>query len=653
MLWEKISESAVIRTFEQMMRDDNLRPAPAPVIRLTLEKDRAALGLATGKDIWDADPKIYRDYMSFLKIRRLAYEKRTASEHRDKSSIRNPDTRKHSRNKYVIDLQEYFRDPLRAMPTTSQEKEKDDADKDFVADDEELTSEPGSMATSDESTEAEGESKDGKKPQKKRRKRRGKFSTRVDPQEVEELMKTAGAPAPELRTTCPESITLDDAYKLLGVVPDNERDFAQQAVALVNEQESRVMAWRNAKAKAELHERTGQEGLKKFRPRKAKEYVPTGHYGLEEPDDPEMRAQLGLDGRERSQVEAGVPQDTTKFDQPQFKVTVTRKKPAKKRKQKRTAGESKYKSKDAYELGILARRRYRAQTAQVIKDNVFPDAPIAACKEFAMGYESDSDKPPSAGEFERTMTITRGVPAVLVAPRVSVGDQPGTSGTGAPVQQPKHRHEGSEDEAIPLHPALIARAAETSESSLEEESEPEGPDEYEKGGTSSSASSQDDPESDATVKSVELSDSSADSQLSAKKASDDEEAAGDAGESAQRVEDKPEDATAEAESTAAQKPKPKVKRSRRGKKSEPTASEQQVLAKEIETEAPNPPGPPAAAAAVVAAQATPRSPPASPPALPPAKRTRRSARLRGQEPPLGPIESPLPQRRARKTATKK
>ena len=72
------------------MRDDNLRPAPAPVIRLISEKDRAALGLATGKDIWDADPKIYRDYMSFLKLRRLAYEKRTANEHRDKSTIRNP-----------------------------------------------------------------------------------------------------------------------------------------------------------------------------------------------------------------------------------------------------------------------------------------------------------------------------------------------------------------------------------------------------------------------------------------------------------------------------------------------------------------------------------------------------------------------------------
>ena len=620
-LWEPVEESAGVRTFEQMMRDDNLRPAPAPVPRLVTVKDRDALGLASRHPIWGGEESIYEDFNSFLRLRRIAYAKRTTNEDRTQIRIHNPDSRKHARSMTVVDLQQYFRDPLRKDPNAEEEQEKDDADKAWEADDDELDS--GNESTSGSGEGSDQEEAAGKQSEKKKKKpkRKTRLSTYVDPQEVEELERTAGEAPPSIDATCPEQIDLKEAYRRLGVPAGKEKKFVQSAVNLLAEQRAKICAWKEAKRRAEAHAKQSGDKLKEFRPRKAKDLIEPGHYGLVDPEDPELRAQLGLDERERSHIERGVPQDATQHARTEIRVKTRRRKPRKKKQ---------YNSKEERELAILRRRRERTEA-------VLPDFSLQACKNMVMAFETDSDDaPPSPDKFEHTLQVGMGVPYIAPAPRVSVGDQPGTSGT---QPKSKHRHDEPEEERIRVHPAVYQAQLE-SYSSCDDETE-EGSDD-EESELSSPKSSHDEAESDETLKSAELPESSCDSQVSSEKSGD------TSGETTEVDEEEPTPKKEKLDVEATKPPKrtPRAKKPTKSRARAPASKRKEVKPKTKRGKQEIPPE-------QATEQAT--APPVQQelPASPPEKRARRSSRLRAKAEQVQQEAPPSPPQPARASRTRK
>ena len=508
-LWEPIEEAASIQTFEQLMRDENLRAAPAPVPRLITENDRNNLHLASQHPIWGEEKYVYDAYSSILTAQRLAYANRTATRYKDDTRIRNPDSRRHSRSKQVLDMQQYFKDPLKLAPdaeTVSEVGERGDEEWP-VPDD--VTEEEKQLSTSDYSTDDEGDVQDSSKAQKKRRvRRKKKLSTRIPTQEADELLAAAGPTAQSLDTARPLEIDIKEAYRLLGVVPENEKRYYQQALALVVQRGAEIRSWDRVQAAMKERVKNKKKGVRIQQPRAAKSLLEVGHYGLIDPADREIRAQLGLEERKQSSMASGVPQDLTEFGPMEIKVQTKRKKA---RKPKRAPGERKYKSIEEREKAVIKRKRERLELAKRMKEELFPQAAVTTiARALMMGESGSEESPPSADDFERTISLTTGVPAAVVAPRVSTGDQPGTSGT-----QSKHRHDDEPDEVIRFNPRRLAGVASGTESSLEDdvdepEEEEEGPNEYE----SSAKSSHDTAESDSTVKEEKLSESSADSQVS-------------------------------------------------------------------------------------------------------------------------------------------
>ena len=87
--------------------------------RLITENDRNNLHLASQHPIWGEEKYVYDAYSSILTAQRLAYANRTATRYKDDTRIRNPDSRRHSRSKQVLDMQQYFKDPLKRTTSWS------------------------------------------------------------------------------------------------------------------------------------------------------------------------------------------------------------------------------------------------------------------------------------------------------------------------------------------------------------------------------------------------------------------------------------------------------------------------------------------------------------------------------------------------------
>ena len=604
-LWEPIEQAASIQTFEQLMRDENLRAAPAPVPRLITEKDRNDLHLASQHPIWGEEKYVYDAYNSILTAQRLAYANRTAKRYKDDTRIRNPDSRRYSRSKQVIDMQQYFKDPLKLAPdaeTVSEVGERGDEEWP-VPDD--ASEEEKQLSTSDYSTDDEGETQDGsaaQKRKKRRTRRKQKLSTRIPAQEADELLAAAGSTVQPINTGRPLEIDIKEAYRLLGVVPENEKRYYQQALALVVQRGAEIRSWDRVQAAMKERIKDKKKGVRIQQPRAAKSLLEVGHYGLIDPADREIRAQLGLEERKQSSMASGVPQDLTEFAPMEIKVKTRR---TKARKPKRAPGERKYRSLEEREKAVFKRRRERMELAKRMKEELFPQAAVKTiAKALMMGESGSEESPPSADDFERTIALTTGVPAAVVAPRVSKGDQPGTSGT-----QSKHRHDDEPDEVIRFNPRRLAGVASETESSLEDdvddpEGEEEGPNEYE----SSAKSSHDTAESDATVKEEKLSESSTDSQVS------------DGSDDGAKGDDEDGTGTKTEQSDAAQTPAAASTGDKKQEKQAPAPAEQEDESKaKPQKRAPRRQKPPAQQPATTTSPEPSRSPPV--------KRARRSSRL--------------------------
>ena len=129
---------------------------------------------------------------------------------------------------------------------------------------------------------------------------------------------------------------------------------------------------------------------------------------------------MGSSGRARNEIVTARRQGTIETSSVKTQEQVHRKlvktKRKKVRKPKRAPGERKYKRVEQREPAVLKRKRERLELAKRMKEELFLQAAVGTIAKTLMAGESGSEEsPPSADDFESTITLNTGVPAAIVS----------------------------------------------------------------------------------------------------------------------------------------------------------------------------------------------------------------------------------------------